>query len=106
MFHVWQIGGTLEKSTERRMRMYRALESFATKDRTVKRQELLEDDFTTQEEIQDLLTVGYIEVDTGAIKITENGQYNVEIYDLAKVNVQGSSEEVDQLVDEINGEVV
>ena len=87
--------------------MYRALESFATKNYDVKRKQLLEDDFTTAEEIQDLLNAGYIEVDTGAIKITENGQYNVEDYDLAKVNVEGgSSAEVDALVDEINGEVI
>ena len=87
--------------------MYRALESFATKNYDVKRKQLLEDDFTTAEEIQDLLNAGYIEVDTGAIKITENGQYNVEDYDLAKVNVEGgSSAEVDGLIDEINGEVI
>lgn len=87
--------------------MYRALESFTTGELNVKRKELLEDNFTTEDEIQDLLSVGYIEVDTGAIKITQNGQYNVEDYDLAKVDVVGgSSQEVDNLIDEINGEVI
>ena len=86
--------------------MYRALESFTTGAYNVQRNELLEDDFTTQDEIQDLLNVGYIEVDDGAIKITQNGQYNVQPYDYAKVNVEGSSEEVNSLIDEINGEVI
>lgn len=86
--------------------MYRALESFTTGAYNVKRNELLEDDFTTEDEIQDLLDVGYIEVDDGAIKITQNGQYNVQPYDYAKVNVEGTSEEVNSLIDEINGEVI
>ena len=87
--------------------MYRALESFTTGVYNVQRKQLLEDDFTTEEEIQDLLSVGYIEVDTGAIKITQNGQYNVEDYDLAKVDVEGGNiQEIDNLVDEINGEVI
>lgn len=87
--------------------MYRALESFTTGVYNVQRKQLLEDDFTTEEEIQDLLSVGYIEVDTGAIKITQNGQYNVEDYDLAKVDVEGGNiQEIDSLVDEINGEVI
>lgn len=87
--------------------MYRALESFTTGVYNVQRKQLLEDDFTTEDEIQDLLSVGYIEVDTGAIKITENGQYNVEDYDLAKVDVEGGNiQEIDSLVDEINGEVI
>ena len=86
--------------------MYRALESFTTGAYNVQRNELLEDDFTTQDEIQDLLDVGYIEVDDGAIKITQNGQYNVQPYDYAKVNVEGTSEEVNSLIDEINGEVI
>ena len=86
--------------------MYRALESFTTGVYNVKRNELLEDDFTTEDEIQDLLDVGYIEVDDGAIKITQNGQYNVQPYDYAKVNVEGTSEEVNSLIDEINGEVI
>lgn len=86
--------------------MYRALESFTTGIYNVQRNQLLEDDFTTEDEIQDLLSVGYIEVDDGAIKITQNGQYNVQPYDYAKVNVEGSSEEVNELIDEINGVVI
>ena len=87
--------------------MYRALESFTTGELVIKRNELLEEDFTTEDEIQDLLSVGYIEVDDGAIKITQNGQYNVKPYDYAKVNVEnGSSQEINELIDEINGEVI
>ena len=86
--------------------MYRALESFTTGELVIQRNELLEDNFTTEDEIQDLLNVGYIEVDDGAIKITQNGQYNVQPYDYAKVNVEGTSAEVNSLVDEINGEVI
>ena len=87
--------------------MYIALESFSTKDYTVKRKELLEDDFTTQDEINEFLEIGYITVADGSLKITQNGQYNVEDYELVKVNVEGgSSEEVDNLIDEINGEVI
>jgi hypothetical protein len=86
--------------------MYRALESFTTKDYDVRRKQLLEDDFTTEDEIQEFLNIGYIEAYDGMIEITENGQYDVEEYDVADVNVEGSSEEIDTLVDEINGEVI
>jgi hypothetical protein len=86
--------------------MYRALESFTTTDYDVRRKQLLEDDFTTQDEIQEFLNIGYIEAYDGMIEITENGQYDVEEYDVADVNVEGSSEEVDALVDKINGEVI
>jgi hypothetical protein len=86
--------------------MYRALESFTTKDYDVRRKQLLEDDFTTEDEIQEFLNIGYIEAYDGMIEITENGQYDVEEYDVADVNVEGSSEEIDAFVDEINGEVI
>lgn len=86
--------------------MYRALTSFTTKNYDVRKKEILEDDFTTPEEIQDLLNAGYIEVDDGSIKITANGQYSVEGYDIAKVDVEGTPEEVNALIDEINGEVI
>lgn len=86
--------------------MYIALESFTTKNYDVKRKQLLEDDFTTQDEINEFLEIGYIAVADGSLKITQNGQYDVEDYNLIKVNVEGSSQEVDNLVDEINGEVV
>ena len=84
--------------------MYRALESFATKDYDVKRKQLLADDFTTQDEINEFLAIGYIKVDDGTIFITENGEYDLDTYDIANVNVE--DEEVDALVDEINGEVI
>lgn len=86
--------------------MYRAIESFSTKNYDVRRMQLLDEDFTTQEEIEDLLNAGYIKVDDGSISITTNGEYDVDSYQIADVNVQGSSEEVDALVDEINGEVI
>ena len=86
--------------------MYRALESFTTKNYDVKRKQILAEDFTTPEEIQDLLNAGYIKVDDGSINITENGQYNVDSYDIAVVNVEGTSEEVNSLIDEITGEVI
>ena len=87
--------------------MYRALESFTTNNYDVRKKQILEDNFTTQEEINEFLSIGYIEVYDGSIDITENGVYNVEDYDTADVNVEGgSSAEIDALVDEINGEVV
>lgn len=86
--------------------MYRALESFTTKNYDVKRKQILEENFTTQDEIEEFLNIGYIEVFDGSIEITQNGQYNVENYDIADVNVEGSSEEVNNLIDEINGEVI
>jgi hypothetical protein len=71
--------------------MYRALVSFATNDYDVRRKQLLEDNFTTQDEITEFLDIGYIEVYDGTIEITENGQYSVEDYDIADVNVEGGS---------------
>ena len=42
--------------------MYIALESFATKDYDVRRNQLLEDDFASQDEIDEFLAIKYIEV--------------------------------------------
>lgn len=86
--------------------MYIALTSFTTKDYDVKKNQILQDDFTTAEEIQDLLNANYIKTFDKLIEITENGQYDVTDYEQADVNVEGSSEEVNALIDEINGEVI
>lgn len=86
--------------------MYIALTSFTTKDYDVKKNQILQDDFTTAEEIQDLLNANYITTFDKLIEITENGQYDVTDYEQADVNVEGSSEEVNALIDEINGEVI
>lgn len=56
--------------------------------------------------IQDLLQAGYIKVFDETLEITENGVYDVEEYENVDVNVEGSSEEVNELIDEINGEVI
>ena len=56
--------------------------------------------------IQDLLNAGYIVLFDGLIEITENGDYEVDDYDVARVNVEGTPEEVNALIDVINGEVI
>lgn len=83
---------------------YIALVSFTTETTQYQLGQIIE--LTDEALIQDLIDAGYIEVYDGALEITENGIYEVEGYDSVDVNVEGSSEEVDALVDEINGEVI
>lgn len=68
--------------------MYRATKSFTCKDYDVKQREILADDFTTQEEIQEYLEIGYIVVYDGSLEITENGIYDVREYETADVEVE------------------
>ena len=88
------------------MSYYKALISFAMYGKTIKQSEIISEEEFTEIEIQDLLQAGYIEVYDGSLAITENGIYEVEGYDSVDVNVEGSSVEVDNLVDAINGEVI
>lgn len=69
--------------------MYKALDSFTTKDYDVRRGEILAEDFTTQDEITEFLNIGYIEEFNGSIGITQNGTYDVTDYEQAVVNVGG-----------------
>ena len=76
--------------------MYKALDSFTTKDYDVRRGEILAEDFTTQDEIQEFLNIGYIVEFNGSLDITSNGTYDVTEYEQAVVNVSGgSSSDVD-----------
>lgn len=67
--------------------MYRSTTSFTTNDYDVRYKQILEDDFTSEEQIQEFLRIGYIEVYDGTLEITENGQYDVEDYQIADVDV-------------------
>lgn len=67
--------------------MYKAKESFSNKNYDIRKNQLLQDDFTTEEEINEYLEVGYIEEYDGSLEITENGTYDVEDYLEADVDV-------------------
>lgn len=77
--------------------MYKAKESFCTKNYDVRRAEILAEDFTNQNEITGFLNIGYIEEYDGSLDITENGTYDVTEYEQVVVNV--SSDEPAPIVE-------
>lgn len=83
---------------------YIALVSFTTETTQYQMGQLIT--LTDEVLIQDLLQANYIKLFDGALEITENGVYDVQEYDNVNVDVEGASEEVNALVDEINGEVI
>lgn len=83
--------------------LYICLVSFTTETTQYQLGQIIE--LTDEELIQDLTNAGYIKVFEGELDVTENGVYSVEEYNTVNVNVE-SSEEVSNLVDEINGEVI
>lgn len=72
--------------------MYRATLSFTTKNYDVRKNQILEDDFTVQSEIDEYLRIGYIVEYDDTIEITENGLYDVKDYENADVDVAGGGE--------------
>lgn len=69
--------------------MYKATLSFTTNTYDVRKNEILADDFTTQDEIQEYLAIGYIVEYDPTLEITENGMYDVKNYQNADVDVAG-----------------
>ena len=67
--------------------MYKALKSFTTKDYNVKLNEILEDDFTNENEIEELLQIDYIKVYNPILEVTENGIYEVGDFQTIDVDV-------------------
>lgn len=67
--------------------MYRATLSFTTKNYDVRKNQILAEDFTTQDEIDEFLNIGYIVVYDDTLEITQNGLYDVEDYQKADVDV-------------------
>lgn len=67
--------------------MYKATLSFTTKNYDVRKNQILADDFTTQDEINEYLRIGYITEYDDTLEITANGLYDVEDYQKADVDV-------------------
>ena len=67
--------------------MYKATLSFTTKTYDVRKNQILADDFTTQDEINEYLNIGYIVEYDDTLEITENGLYDVKDYENADVDV-------------------
>ena len=82
--------------------MYKVTISFAMDNlRTYKQGEILAEDFTTQDEITDLLQAGYIIEYDGSLEITENGTYDIREYETAEVNVGGGGGETSDVLTNI-----
>ena len=69
--------------------MYKALTSFTTNTYDIKQGQILQDDFTTPNEIQEYLEIGYIEnyVPTGAVE-NEYSESTTDGYSCDYINTQ------------------
>lgn len=70
--------------------MYKATLSFTTKNYDVRKNQILADNFTTQDEIDEFLRIGYIVVYEDTLEITQNGLYDVDDYIQANVDVSST----------------